>query len=464
MTLEASDAQPRYTYTPFPQPTTVHPLRPYYVPQNADHYYTPLGNVTSNQEDRSNKLMNEESQGLIKEVFSLGLLKYISTAISNPFEVSKTLLQVQYLPNEDVVPVTVESDNAALDSDEEASDDDGIYNSSRKTLDSNSPGFRQSKNADIHGYIDTNIYDESTRPAYMVPPLEHGVWETVKTLKGHQTEGLRSLWKGQFTNWLYEMGHVFLQPTFEGALNDAFDLYDDTIPLIYLDRVGPNIATLIVSHVVAGVILSPLEVVRTRLVVQTASSLHKKYTGTFDCLRQMIKEEGFTSLYWSHNLIPSIVFHAVCPLLECTVPLIIDRVFHINPADSPILYGLAQLGLNTLQLLITLPIETIRKRLHCQIASRTPGKSFETVVQTRKAPYVSMVDATYRIIIEEGISQTFIPRHENHRRRSLRRQRSWLDNYGVRRLYHGFYLHFTNNVIQFFFQIMNGVEDDFKDF
>ncbi|CAG8767640.1 13502_t:CDS:1, partial [Dentiscutata heterogama] len=49
------------------------------------------------------------------------------------------------------------------------------------------------------------------------------------------------------------------------------------------------------------------------------------------------------------------------------------------------------------------------------------------------------------IIIEEGISQTFIPRHENHRRRSVRRQRSWLDNYGVRRLYHGFYLHFTNN-------------------
>ncbi|CAG8742100.1 13506_t:CDS:2, partial [Racocetra fulgida] len=386
MTSETSDAQPRYTYTPFPQSTTVHPLRPYYVPQNTDHYYTPLGNVTNSKVERNHKLINEESQSAIKEIFSLGLIKYISTAISNPFEVAKTLLQVQYLPNEDVVPVTVEGNSATLDSDDEASDDEGIY--ARKTLDSNSPGFRQPKNADIHGYIDTDIYDESTRPAYMVPPLEHGVWETVKTLKGHSTEGLRSLWKGQFTNWLYEIGHVFLQPTFEGALNDAFDLYDDTIPLIYLDRVGPNIATLIVSHVVAGVILSPLEVVRTRLVVQTASPVHKKYSGTFDCLRQMIKEEGLTSLYWSHNLVPSIVFHTICPLLECTVPLIIDRVFHINPTDSPILYGLAQLGLSTLQLLITLPIETIRKRLHCQIVSRVPEKSFATVVQTRKAPYV----------------------------------------------------------------------------
>ncbi len=60
------------------------------------------------------------------------------------------------------------------------------------------------------------------------------------------------------------MCHLFLQPTLEGALNDAFDLYDDTIPLIYLDHVGPNIATLVTSHLVVGVLLSPLEVAKTR--------------------------------------------------------------------------------------------------------------------------------------------------------------------------------------------------------
>jgi hypothetical protein len=176
----------------------------------------------------------------------------------------------------------------------------------------------------------------------------------------------------------------------------------------------------------------------------------------------MIKEEGFSSLYWSHNLLPSIVYHTICPLLECTVPLIIDRVLHISPTDSPILYGLAQLGLNTLRLLITLPIETIRKRLQCQIRSRTPDKPFETVVQTRKAPYVGMLDAVYRIIIEEGISQKYVPTRGNIQKR--RKQRGWLDNYGIRGLYHGFYIHFTANAITFLFQTMNGVEDEFENY
>lgn len=69
---------------------------------------------------------------------------------------------------------------------------------------------------------------------------------------------------GQYMNWFYEMLHLLLQPTLEGTFNDLFDLYDDTIPLVHLDTVGPNVATLVASHLVVGVLLSPLELVRTR--------------------------------------------------------------------------------------------------------------------------------------------------------------------------------------------------------
>lgn len=69
---------------------------------------------------------------------------------------------------------------------------------------------------------------------------------------------------GQLTNWMYEILHLFAQPTLEATLNDTFDLYDDTIPLVHLDRVGPNIATIVASNVVVGLVLSPLELVRTR--------------------------------------------------------------------------------------------------------------------------------------------------------------------------------------------------------
>jgi len=60
------------------------------------------------------------------------------------------------------------------------------------------------------------------------------------------------------------MLHLFAQPTLEATLNDTFDLYDDTIPLVHMDRVGPNFATMVVSHVVVGFVLSPLELIRTR--------------------------------------------------------------------------------------------------------------------------------------------------------------------------------------------------------
>lgn len=63
---------------------------------------------------------------------------------------------------------------------------------------------------------------------------------------------------------MYEICHLFLQPTVEGSLNDAFGLYDDTIPLVHLDHVGPNLATLVTSHLLVGVLLSPLELIRTR--------------------------------------------------------------------------------------------------------------------------------------------------------------------------------------------------------
>jgi hypothetical protein len=70
--------------------------------------------------------------------------------------------------------------------------------------------------------------------------------------------------KGQFAAWLYEIGNLSLQPNLESKLNETFDLYDDTIPLIYLDHAAPNVVTKVTSHLIVGVLLSPLEIIRTR--------------------------------------------------------------------------------------------------------------------------------------------------------------------------------------------------------
>ncbi|KAI8371424.1 uncharacterized protein BYT42DRAFT_67614 [Radiomyces spectabilis] len=194
------------------------------------------------------------------------------------------------------------------------------------------------------------------------------------------------------------------------------------------------------------------------LIVQSASPLQKKYKGPFHALRTILSEEGgVTGLYLSHNLMPTLLYHTITPLLQNTTPLIIDRVFRISANDSPFMYALAELGLNTLEILITLPLDTIRKRLQCQIKTRTPSrKPFETIVPLRPAPYTGITDAAYRIMKEEGG-----PRKQKNKQRTdddqaspKKKQTGW----SLRGLYQGFGMQLTSNLILFVLHTVNGVE------
>lgn len=154
-------------------------------------------------------------------------------------------------------------------------------------------------------------------------------------------------------------------------------------------------------------------------------------------------------MYFSQNLAPTILYHSIIPLIANTGPLIIDRVLRISAVDSPFLYGLAQLGLDTLELLITLPLETIRKRMQCQIRSRTPGKRFESVVPLRPVPYSGVGDAIYKIMKEEGGKPSFKKNRKNTKQ---------YGGLGLRGLYHGFGMQCTTNIVFFVFHAINGIE------
>jgi fusion and transport protein UGO1 len=281
--------------------------------------------------------------------------------------------------------------------------------------------------------------------------------------------------------WVYEMLRAILRPSLESALNDLFGLYDDTIPLLHLDNVTPNITTLVASHLVVGVLLSPLEIIRTRLVVQSASPLCTKYNGPFHALRTMLAEEGgIRGIYLSKNLIPTLFYHIITPLLSCSTPLLIARLLKISAADSPIVYSAAELALSTLGLLLMLPLETIRKRLHCQV-----NGEFKSTVALRPQPYRGVLDALYKIMKEEG---TRHKRSSNSSalKKKKKQQQQWNDDsssddsdedmflktpskatkiaptttsaWGIRGLYRGFGMQLAANVMVFVFHTMNGLE------
>lgn len=281
---------------------------------------------------------------------------------------------------------------------------------------------------------------------------------------------------GQRVTWIYEMLRTILRPALESSLNDLFGLYDDTIPLMHLDNVTPNITTLVASHLVVGVLLSPLEIIRTRLIVQSASPLCSKYKGAFHALRTMFAEEGgLRGVYLSKNLVPTLLYHGITPLLACSAPLIIARTLGISAVDSPILYGAAEFALSTFGLLLMLPLETIRKRLHCQVP--VTNEPFKSTVALRPVPYRGILDAVYRIMKEEGTRTKSSAQKKQIRKKTKfsdtdtttsdtdedvflrpKQIRPVTSAWGIHGLYRGFTMQLAANAMVFVFHAMNGLE------
>lgn len=186
-------------------------------------------------------------------------------------------------------------------------------------------------------------------------------------------------------------------------------------------------------------------------------------------MKDLYNEHGsIRNVYVSNNLIPTIVYHAVRPLIASTIPATIDRKLGISAADSPILYGTAELSLRLLGLLVVFPIETIRKRLQCQ----TPD--FDTMVALRPIPYSGMLDAMYRIMKEEGAKQRrdtpavksgaltdssdtdedddFLPTKRNTTKATTTPTSAW----GIRGLYRGLSIQVAATSADFILRVIDG--------
>lgn len=74
--------------------------KPFYAPglNNGNHATLPNVQTTYHGNDLDDLF---DSKTAARELVNFIVLKYLTTAVSSPFEVSKTLLQVQYMPRED---------------------------------------------------------------------------------------------------------------------------------------------------------------------------------------------------------------------------------------------------------------------------------------------------------------------------------------------------------------------------
>lgn len=224
----------------------------------------------------------------------------------------------------------------------------------------------------------------------------------IRRLRLTPSEGLPSLWKSQLVTTLHSMLFNILNPQIHSAvlgLSSMVPPVNPDVPLTALASPGLPLAMGVTAHMLTHVLLSPLEIIRTRLIVMPLS--HSSTPSSVGLFRQLIEEEGgFSNLYFHSNLlIPAVLEHTIRPLLTLSIPLLLERQLGITPEISPVTYSVCDLSLGLASLLIILPIETIRKRL--QLQHRKGGKKVRSIVKLRERDYVGVVEGFWRIVHEE---------------------------------------------------------------
>lgn len=237
-------------------------------------------------------------------------------------------------------------------------------------------------------------------------------------------EGWLSLWKGQLTGFVTASLNNLIQPSLLSFLNSVFASPASlpSLPLVHSPTPAVPLVIHVASHLITGLVLSPLELIRTRLVVQSCQPSHRRYEGPVDALYKVLSEEGgWRGIYMHSNLLwPAFIEHLLAPLLRLGSPLLLERVIGLSPSSSPALYALAEFALNAASLIVILPIETVRKRLQLQYRGSARRLGLRTCVETRPRPYVGMVEATYRILTEETgtLPKSLTRKAKLHRQRS----------------------------------------------
>ncbi|KAL0577598.1 hypothetical protein V5O48_004396 [Marasmius crinis-equi] len=373
---------------------------------------------------------------VLKSLVASVMLQYTSTAIAMPWEVARTLLQVQWVPNNS------EGSQDGADDEEEYEDEDS--DEEPENHDHNSyfadpdatPTLPSPRPNPPNAIIPSSERDESPTSHVLFLP-SHGVWSTIKRITRQPSEGYLALWKGLLTSSITEVVAGTIQPLIHGTLLPAPEPFPNYHPN------NSSILVPLTSHLLTGILLSPLDLVRTRLIVQPlhppqSAPPNMTYTGPLHALYSIYKTEGgFRGLYIHPQLlIPTILDSTLRPLVSLTFPQMILETLGLgyvadDPENNRVLWALAELGGNFLGLLVMLPLETVRRRLQVQVRAESAKAETETqddggviasCVQLRPRPYRGVVDCLWRILTEEK-SDPFLQSHSQHRRRKqIRRQ------------------------------------------
>ena len=173
-----------------------------------------------------------------------------------------------------------------------------------------------------------------------------------------------------------------------GAGISGLDLTDSPSPIASLVVVG-------LASCLSGLLLSPLDLVRTRLIVSPASHPPRGVLSNLKRLPSLI----LPSKLW----LPTALYHSLPQLFSTSMPQILRRQFHIAPETAPTLWSVASFSSSLSELFLRLPLETIVRRSQVNYL-KDSSKDLPLIVEP--APYLGIGGTVYSILYAEGETKT----------------------------------------------------------
>lgn len=305
----------------------------------------------------------------------------------------------------------------------QSSDDESSYFSSTAPSDSTSttprPGKPRHHITDRSGYIRPSA---SSRKYAMSIKDPSSLMEVVSQL--WSTSGPTSPWKATNATFIYSLLLPTLNTFIRSLLAAVVGLPEEdnasSMTADILTASSPFAALFLscISSSLSAIVLSPIDTVRTYLILTPASH------GPRSLLRAMrlLPTTNYTT---PPHLVPITILHSSLPnFILTTIPLFLKNYLSIDPVLNPSLWNLFSLVGSGVELAVRFPLETVLRR--AQIATftspslrqqkrgavRAPGSSpagedqeIETIVPTPRT-YRGVIGTMWHIVYEEGVSPT----------------------------------------------------------
>ncbi|KAI8944351.1 mitochondrial carrier domain-containing protein [Xylaria longipes] len=419
----------------------VNPLRPYYIPPRigeqaeslprANPFSNSTANATTSAKYASKardifpdidykEHLDELSPSTIvsvKQFIDELLWKYTSVLMAQPFEVAKTILQVRSQDdlgglNASPVEITRPGITTPRNSiygeypDSDSDPDEPAYFTSSAPY-TPTPSMRSGRRR-ASSPPSESPKPNSTKPA--LPPHQialrrpDSILDVIAQL--WSKESAWGVWKGTNATFLYSILQSLLENwgrSLLSALLNVPDLgvKDDVERLVDIASPYPwaSLCVAAAAAVTTGLILAPLDLIRTRLIVTSTTRAPRRTLATLRSLPSWVCHPTLIA--------PTILHSLVHPFLTLSMPLALRSQFLINRDLSPMTFSIVKFCTSCASLFVKLPLETVLRRgqmtvlaepSYLQALDKT-GK-METIVQP--GPYNGVIGTMYTIISEEG--------------------------------------------------------------